>query len=257
MPLRKKYLSIKSIKPKGIVHGFFTRMGGCSKKQFKSLNCSISNGDSKNLVNKNKIIAMKKLKINSKKLILAKQTHSSKVIRIKKNNQNDIIQADGLITSSKDIAIAVLTADCAPIFIFDINSKFVCCLHSGWRGTLKNITKNAVKLFNKYNIKTKDLIAIVGPCLASNNYEVDKNFEKKFLKKNNRYKKFFKSKNKKKSLFNLRGIINFQIKELGIKKTFNIKKDTYFNESLFFSYRRSVHKGHNSSGRLINIISIT
>ena len=38
---------------------------------------------------------------------------------------------------------------------------------------------------------------------------------------------------------------------------FNIKKDTYFNESLFFSYRRSVHKGHNSSGRLINIISIT
>ena len=257
MSVRKKFLSIKSIKPKGIVHGFFTRNGGCSKKQFKSLNCSTSNGDSKYFVNKNKMIAMKNLKLSSNKLILAKQTHSSKVIRVKKNNQNQIIQADGLITSSKNIAIAVLTADCAPIFIFDNNNQFVCCLHSGWRGTLKNITKNAVKLFNKYNIKTKNLVAIVGPCLASKNYEVDKSFEKQFLKKNYRYKKFFKSKNKTKSLFNLRGIINFQLKELGIKKTFNIKKDTYFNESLFFSYRRSLHKGHNSSGRLINIISIT
>ena len=186
MLVKKKFFSIKSIKPKGIVHGFFTRMGGYSKKQFTSLNCSISNGDSKNLVHKNKMIAIKNLKISSKKLILAKQTHSSKVERVKKNNQNQIIQADGLITSSKDIAIAVLTADCAPIFIFDNNNKFVCCLHSGWRGTLKNITKNAVKLFNKYNIKTKDLIAIVGPCLASKNYEVDKNFEKQFLQKNNR-----------------------------------------------------------------------
>jgi len=257
MPVRKKFLYIKSIKQKGIVHGFFTRMGGYSKKQFKSLNCSISNGDSQNLVNKNKIIAMQNLKLNSKKLILAKQTHSSKIVRVKKSNQNRNIQADGLITSSKDIAIAVLTADCAPVFIFDDSNKFVCCLHSGWRGALKNITKNAVNLFNKYNIKTKNLIAIVGPCLASNNYEVDKNFEKKFLQKNNKYEKFFKNKNKTKYFFNLRGIINFQLKELGIKKTFNIKKDTYFNESLFFSYRRSFHKGHNSSGRLINIISIT
>ena len=53
MSVRKKFLSIKSIKPKGIVHGFFTRNGGCSKKQFKSLNCSTSNGDSKYFVNKN------------------------------------------------------------------------------------------------------------------------------------------------------------------------------------------------------------
>jgi len=257
MSLKKNFLSIKSINQKKITHGFFTRLGGYSKKQFRSLNCSMSKKENKNIVNKNRDIALNKLQLKNKKLILANQTHSSKIIRIVKNNKNNKIEADGIITSLDDIAIGVLTADCAPIFIFDINSKFVCCLHSGWKGTLNNISKNAVKLFYKYNIESRKLIAIIGPCLATKNYEVDKSFEKKFLNKDLKYNKFFKIKNSKKSFFNLRGLINFQLNELGIKKTYNITKDTYSNESLFYSHRRSIHRGENSSGRLINIISLT
>ena len=257
MSLKKNFFSIKSINHNKITHGFFTRLGGYSKKQFKSLNCSFINGENKNIVNKNRNFALNKLQLKEKKLILAKQTHSSKIVRIVKQNQKKKIEADGIITSLNNIAIGVLTADCAPIFIFDINGKFVCCLHSGWKGTLSNISKNAVKLFYQYNIESKKLIAIIGPCLASKNYEVDKSFEKKFLKKDQKYNKFFKYKNSKKSFFNLRGLINFQLKELGIRKTYNVTKDTYSNESLFFSFRRSTHKGEKTSGRLINIISLT
>jgi len=257
MYIKKNFFSIKSVNHKKIKHGFFTRVGWYSKKQFKSLNCSISNKEKKNIVNKNIDIALKKLQLIEKKLILPKQTHSSKIIRLVQKNQNKMIEADGLITSLDNIAIGVLTADCAPIFIFDLRSKFVCCLHSGWKGTLSNISKNAIKLFNKYNIESEKLIAIIGPCLATKNYEVDKSFKRKFVKKDLRYIKFFKNKNSKKYFFNLRGLINFQLKELGIKKTYNITKDTYSNESLFFSHRRSTHKGENSSGRLINIISLT
>ena len=54
MFLKKNYLSIKKI---SIKHGFFTRLEGLSKKQFKSLNCSISNGDNKKVVFKNRLIA--------------------------------------------------------------------------------------------------------------------------------------------------------------------------------------------------------
>ena len=257
MYLKKKIFSIKSVNNKKIKHGFFTRVDGYSKKQFKSLNYSISNKENNNIVKKNIEIALNKLQINKKKLIFPKQTHSSKIIRIVKKNINKNIVADGIITSLDNIAIGVLTADCAPIFIFDISSKFVCCLHSGWRGTLSNISKNAVKLFNKYNIESDKLIAIIGPCLAAKNYEVDTTFRRRFENKDLRYIKFFRNKNSKKYFFNLRGLINFQLKELGIKKTYNINKDTYSNESLFFSHRRSTHKGENSSGRLINIISLT
>ena len=61
MQLNKNYFSIKKINNKKIKHGFFTRLNGLSKKQFKSLNCSLSNGDNQKLVYKNRLLAMKNL----------------------------------------------------------------------------------------------------------------------------------------------------------------------------------------------------
>ena len=257
MLLNKNFFTIKSTNLDKIKHGFFTRLNGFSKKQFKSLNCGFSGGDDRKIVLKNRELALKKLKLNKKKLIIINQTHSSKVIRINKNNLDKKNDADGMITSLNDVALGILTADCAPIFIYDSKNKFICCLHSGWKGTLSNICKNAIKLFEKNNIKSTDLVAIIGPCLGAKNYEVDKNFEKKFIKKNIKYSKFFRNKNKTKSFFNLRGIIKYQLRQLGLKKIYNVDRDTYNNESLFFSHRRSTHKNDRTSGRLINIISLT
>ena len=149
MGLNKNYFSIEDSK---IKHGFFTRLDGFSKKQYKSLNCSISNGDNEKIVSKNKFKTLKDLNLDKQKLILIKQTHSSKVIRINQKNIKNKFEADGMITSLKNIVLGVLTADCAPIFIYDNKNKFVCCLHSGWKGTLNNISKNAIKFFDNNNI---------------------------------------------------------------------------------------------------------
>ena len=162
-----------------------------------------------------------------------------------------------MITSLNNIVLGVLTADCVPIFIYDDADKFVCCLHAGWKGTLNNISEKAVKLFDKYKIKRNNLNVIIGPCLGVKNYEVDKDFEKKFINKNISYSNFFKNKNNNKSYFNLRGLINYQLTELGLNKIYNVNKDTYSNKKLFFSHRRSTHKGGNTTGRLINLISLT
>jgi len=254
MPLVNNYYFMKNCL---VTHGFFTRTKGYSKKEYKSLNCSVSNGDNKKLVYKNKLKALKNLKLQNKKLILINQVHSSKVVQIKKSNINKIIYADGMFTSLNDIVLGVLTADCAPIFIYDNKNKYICCLHSGWKGTLKNISKKAINLFDKHKIDRTNLIAIIGPCLGFKNYEVERNFEKKFFKKNPFYSKFFRKKNDSKLLFNLRGLINYQLKELGLKKIHNINLDTYSNKSLFFSHRRSVHQNTKITGRLINLISLT
>ena len=245
------------IKKSTVKHGFFTRLNGLSKKQFKSLNCSFSNDDNRKNVSKNRLIAMQNLKLDKKKLILIKQTHSSKVIRINKSNISKNLEADGMITSLNNVVLGILTADCTPIFIYDDNNKFVCNLHSGWKGSLNNISQKAVRLFDKYNIKRKNLTAIVGPCIGVKNYEVDKNFQKRFIKKNIKYAKFFRNKNKKKSYFNLRALINYQLSELGLKRIYNINKDTYSNDNLFFSHRHSTHKGRETTGRLINLISLS
>ena len=245
------------IKNSPIKHGFFTRLNGLSKKQFKSLNCSSSNNDNKKNVDGNRLIAINNLNLNKKKLILIKQTHSSKVIRVTKSNYDKNIEADGIITSLNDVVLGILTADCAPIIIYDDKNEFVCNLHSGWKGSLNNISQEAIKLFDKYQIKRKNLTAIVGPCLGLQNYEVDINFQEKFIKKNPKYSKFFLYKNKKKSYFNLRALINYQLSELGLRKIHNINRDTYSNDNLFFSHRRATHEGQKTTGRLINLISLS
>ena len=236
--------------------GFFTSKGGISKGDFNSLNCSKSNDDKKNNVSKNIKIAINALGIEKKRLKLINQIHSNKIFFINNNNLNKDIYGDGLITENKNIALGILTADCAPIFIFDKKKSIVCCLHSGWKGALNNIVSKGIKKIKRKKIKSQNIIVIVGPCLGFNNFEVDKKFKLKFIKKNKSYQKFFKSKNRNKDIFDLRNLINFQISKEGINNVFNIRKDTYKNSHIFFSHRRATHQNKIQTGRMINIISL-
>tara|TARA_B100000575_G_scaffold207868_1_gene169175 strand:- start:5225 stop:5992 length:768 start_codon:yes stop_codon:yes gene_type:complete len=253
--MTKNYINLKRFN-KIVDLGFFTSNGGVSKNEYTSLNCGISSKDNKNNILKNINIALKNLKIKHKNLKLINQTHSNKIYSIKKTNYNKKFYGDGLITKDKNIALGVLTADCAPIFIFDKKKTIVCCLHSGWKGTLANIVAKGIEKIKIYKINKKNIIAIVGPCLGYRNYEVDKSFKLRFIKKNKSYFKYFKSKNKSKDFFNLRGIINYQLKKEGIKYIYNINEDTYNHENKFFSHRRMLHQKKIDTGRMINIISL-
>ena len=128
--------------------GFFTRNGGVSKKENYSLNCSLNRKDTKVNVNKNIDICLKNLNIK-KNIKFISQIHSNKIVEIKQKNIGKKYSGDGLITGSKQIALGVLTADCCPIFIFDKNKRYICALHSGWKGALKNIAAKGIEYFVK------------------------------------------------------------------------------------------------------------
>ena len=253
---KNNYFITKTLFNKEIKYGFFSKNGGFSSKNFFSLNCNISSGDQKNLVKKNIKIAKNKLLLDNYKLKILDQTHSNKIVIINKYNLKESMKADGSITSEKNIALAILTADCAPIFIYDSDSKFICCLHAGWKGCFKNIVKKAFMKIKNIQKNTNKLNAIIGPCLAKKNFEVNKKFRDSFLKKNYKYKKFFsKIKKSNKFLFDMRGIIKMQLKDCSINKIANIKIDTYSNHQFFFSHRRAFHQNNLPTGRMINIIA--
>lgn len=238
--------------------GFFTRCEGFSNSNFTSLNCNLNSGDKKNVVKKNIAKAQKLIDPKNKKLKMISQVHSKKVVLINKINFDKKFKADGIITQDRDINIAVLTADCCPIFLFDDDSSFISCLHSGWKGCYFNIVKNALKKIKIIQPKTKKINAIIGPCLNKINFEVSNDFKEKFLKKNLFYKKFFIKKNDKdKYLFDMRGMIKFQLKENNITNIEDIDLDTYSKKNLFYSHRRSTHKNNLPTGRMINIIGFS
>ena len=253
--MKKSFFKINELKHPNITYGFFTRLGGCSNDSYESLNCSYTNGDNYLNVKKNIQFAKNQLNLDKKKLKFTKQIHSNIIKVINKKNFKTKTVSDGLLTNDNSIALGVLTADCAPIFIFDRSSSFICCLHSGWKGTLLNIVSNSINSIKNYNSNLNDLIAIVGPCLGGKNFEVSKEFKNTFIKKNFEYRIFFEKKNQNKDLFDMRGLINFQFKESGISNVYNIDEDTYQNDELFFSHRRSTHNDKFFTGRMINIIS--
>ena len=66
------------------------------------------------------------------------QTHSNKFYYINKAPKRKLV-GDGLITKKKGLALSVLTADCAPILIYDKKTKMIGAIHAGWKGALKKI----------------------------------------------------------------------------------------------------------------------
>ena len=239
-----------------IRHCFFNRKGGKSKGVYKSLNCGRGSNDKKKYVRDNIMIACKKIYKSYKKIILLNQIHSNKFFFIKnyKFKKSKMI-GDAIITDQRKIIIGVLTADCAPVLIYDKKLKIISAIHAGWKGAYKGIIKNVVEQLRKRGSKSKNLIAAIGPCISQKSYEVQNDFKSKFLKQNKKNKIFFNNV-KNKTYFSLNKYVNYQLKSLGIKKVDIIDQDTYKEENNFFSARRSINKKQDDYGRNISLIMI-
>jgi len=237
-----------------IKHCFFSRKGGFSKGLYKGLNCGRGSKDNKINISKNLNYVAQKVHVIKKKLVLMNQTHSAKVIEIKKNNYKKKINSDAIITKVKGLALGVVTADCVPIIIYDFKNEIVGCIHAGWKGALSGVVKNTINKIKKLNLNNK-IVASVGPCIGKKNYEVDLRFYKKFHIKSKKNKKYFSYKNKNKKLFNLRKFIADQLKELNVKVD-HVNHDTFKEKTNFFSYRRSCKLKQNDYGRCISVIRL-
>ena len=247
------FFSEKLSKFKNLKHCFFSRKNGFSKGIYESLNCGMGSNDNKKNVLKNLSIISKKIG-TKKKIVLLNQLHSNKIFFINQSSKKKFL-GDGLATKTRGIAIGILTADCAPILFFDNKKKIIGAVHSGWKGAYKNIGKKMINFFKKKGSNLNDIIAVIGPCISQNNYEIKNDFKAKFLKQsssNNRNFKIIKNK----IFFDLKGYIFRQIKKAGINNIEIIKKDTFNPKNNFFSARRSLKKKINDYGRNISIIMI-
>jgi len=241
-------------KYKNISHGFFNKLGGYSDGIYASLNCGTGSKDKKRNVNKNLKKVCKKIKCSKTKLVLLNQIHSNRVISIKKISKKKPT-GDALITSKSKYALGILTADCAPVFIFDPEKNIISAIHAGWKGAYKKIIYKTLYKLKKSGSNIEDLIAVIGPCISKHNYEVKKDFLKKFIKQNKKNRRFFTF-YKKKIFFSLNEYIRDQLKYMGVKNIETINKDTYLDNNNFFSSRRSLKNKYHDYGRNVSVIMI-
>ena len=251
------FFSKKLSKYKNINHCFFNSNGGKSKGIYKSLNCGPGSNDKKNKVKKNLEIVKNRINKKAKKIFLVHQVHSNKFIFIDKDFKikKKRLKADAIITNQKRLPIAVLTADCVPLLIYDKKKNMIAAVHAGWKGAFKEIIKKVIMFMIKKGSKKQNITVAIGPCIKQKSYIVKENFRKKFIKKNKKNKIFFKKK-KDFIYFDLSNFVKSQLKSIQITNIDTINIDTFDKKNNFFSARRSLRLKHDDYGRNISIIMV-
>ncbi len=152
-----------------------TRQGGCSTGNFDAFNLSYYSGDLKKNVDKNRRKLCKDLHLIENNLFVPYQTHHSEIVIIdddflqsKKEDQEIKLQGkDALITSLKNVSIAITTADCVPIILYAADKNVIGAVHAGWRGTVSYILKKTIQtMINHYHCNPDCIYAAIGPSIS-------------------------------------------------------------------------------------------
>ncbi|HAF28143.1 MAG TPA: peptidoglycan editing factor PgeF [Bacteroidales bacterium] len=238
-----------------IVHFSSTRTGGISSKHLSSLNLGYTVGDNPLNVTQNLNRLAESIKINKSQFVFPKQTHSANIGFVK--SEEDIFpNTDALITNIPGICVAVRTADCVPILLFDPVQKAVAAIHSGWKSTVQKISQHTIELMQKeYGTKPENIVAGIGPSIGPKVYEVGPEVVELFQKAFGTNHVIKPIANSDKAYLDL-WIANKQIlTNAGVpEKNIEIAEMcTYSNPELFYSARRDKTKtGRLASGIMLN-----
>ena len=160
--------------------------------------------------------------------------------------ENAYMDTDGFITDRPGVPIAILTADCLSVFIYDPRRPAIAVLHAGWRSTEKNIVQTGViRMQEEFDSRPQELLVGFGPSIRACCFEVEKDFKSNFafglLKRDGR-------------IFMDIALINQrQLLACGVRKTniFDPQLCT-FSDNDFFSFR----KEGKDAGRLISVMML-
>lgn len=217
-------------------------------------NMSLCYGDTKNSL-KNRENFLSPLGINYRDLICAKQVHGKNVAYLTAANKgsgaldydSSISDTDALITDKKSLPIAILTADCLSVFIYDPSRSAIAIIHAGWKSTEENICDETVRFMQqKFNSQPHRLLAGFGPSIRSCCFEVEKKFKSNFaFGLTEKAGRIFMDI----ALINQRQLINSGVQE---KNIFDPGICTFCDNKNYFSFRKEA----DNSGRMISAIML-
>ncbi len=104
-----------------------------------------------------------------------KQVHGNDVLVAGENAcARGCPDADAFITDRKNVPIAIRTADCVPVFIYDPLKRVIALAHAGWKGTRQRIAfKTVLEMQDKFACRCYDLKVALGPSIRPCCYETD------------------------------------------------------------------------------------
>lgn len=241
--------SIKWNIPQNVSFAISQRQHGFSQAPFHSLNLGLHVGDDPShvLLNRKKVIEQYKMPTAPFWLT---QVHGTDVIDLGKTelatNQHYI--ADASYTNQPQQVCVVMTADCLPLLLCNRQGTEIAAVHAGWKGLCQGIIENTIA---KFKSAPKDILALTGPCIGANAFEVGAEVRNEFVKRDPKATLAFKAQGNNKYLANLPLLAEQGLLNCGVTAITHSYQCTYTNTNSYFSYRRE-----NKTGRMASFIWI-
>lgn len=179
-------------------------------------------------------------------LALMKQVHGSTVLVIDKApDPENPPMADGFITQTPGLKLAVKTADCIPLLIADPLQKTVGAFHVGWKPGLLGIVESAILTFQKLGSQPQHLVAALGPALGKPSFPVSKEMMQLYPEP----ERIFFEQKEEGIFFDNTAYIIYRLKRAGIQNIWASSTNTY-RDLTYHSFRRE----NGAKGRQYSII---
>ncbi|MEM6856751.1 MAG: polyphenol oxidase family protein [Pseudomonadota bacterium] len=194
------------------------------------------------------------------RLVAPHQKHTSDVISVGEV-WDDVPDgrpvADAVVTATKGLALGIVTADCAPVLLADVEAGVIGAAHAGWRGAKDGVLAATVNAMEQIGADRSRISAAIGPTIAQASYEVDARLREQFGPDDDRYFAPAPERNGvARWLFDLPGFVTAQLKRAKILTIHDLARDTFATPVRYHSYRRASSFGEPNYGRQIALIAL-
>lgn len=248
--------AIKTIKPNWVVPDPIkafctTRNGGLSKPPFNTLNLGLNAGDNAAAVLENRSLLRKCLPTEP---LWLKQVHGVMVStpNSRSASSDEPLEADASVTNIPNEALAILTADCMPVFFASRDGSVIGAAHAGWRGLSGGVLENTLQemLSLSPNLSPKDIVTWMGPAIGPTAFEVGEDVLNAFASQSQSIlSRAFKpiAGSSGKYLANLYLLAQDRLRSFGVEQIYGGDFCTFNDVDNFFSYRRDKETGRFAS----------
>ncbi|MBL4585161.1 MAG: peptidoglycan editing factor PgeF [Pseudomonadales bacterium] len=234
-----------------------TRNGGLSAAPWHSMNLATHVGDAPRSIEQNRKRLQQHLVLHQgavHPIQWLDQVHGTAVVEatsptISARHNQQPVKADAIITQQRRQPIAVLTADCLPVFFCDQQGTQIAVAHAGWRGLSAGILEQTAA---RFACSTTQIMVWFGPAIGPNQFEVGDEVRSQMMAEspaNAPLDAFFTPVNKRAGhwLADLYAIARAKLSALGIEHIYGGDLCTVEQPEQFYSYRRDGQTGRMAS----------
>ena len=171
--------------------------------------------------------------------------------------------ADAMVSRQAGLGLAIMTADCVPIVLYQPATGQIAAIHAGWQGLACGVIKATAERFSS----AEPIMVWIGVCISQENYEVGREVRDKLLEGcienqtlsiqylENFEERYVLTSEADKIKLNLPRLAADQLNSAGIIVSDDSTVPCSYAEPHYYSYRRQTHLGQAATGRMALIIS--